>query len=85
MKLPSSTIRNLEIFNNQVCLDNIFALFIHIYIYIYMYIYIYKIIQSMDNLPEVECSIQGCRLVELDIVIYLKLSKTSSHYTVFHA
>ena len=21
----------------------------------------------MDNLPEVECSIQGCRLVELDI------------------
>ena len=23
----------------------------------------------MDNLPELECSIQGCRLVELDIVI----------------
>ena len=39
----------------------------------------------MDNLPELECSIQGCRLVELDIVIYLKLSKTFSHYTVFHA
>ena len=37
----------------------------------------------MDNLPEVECSIQGCRLVELDIVIYFKLSKTSSHYTVY--
>ena len=36
----------------------------------------------MDNLPEVECSIQGCRLLELDIVIYLELSKTSSHYTV---
>ena len=34
----------------------------------------------MDNLPEVECC-----LVELDIVIYLKLSKTSSHYTMFHA
>ena len=38
----------------------------------------------MNNLPEV-CSIQGCRLVELDIVIYVKLSKTSSYYTVFHA
>ena len=25
----------------------------------------------MDNLPEVECSIQGCRLVELDVVIYI--------------
>ena len=25
----------------------------------------------MDNFPEVECSIQGCRPVELDIVIIL--------------
>ena len=35
----------------------------------------------MHNLPEVECSIQSCRLVELGIVIYLKLSETSSHYS----
>ena len=44
-----------------------------------------KIIQSMDNLPEIECAIYGCRPVELDIVIRLKVSKTSRHYTVFYA
>ena len=34
----------------------------------------------MDNLQEAECSIQGCRLVEFDIVITIYLYRLYTEY-----